>query len=211
MFDPANKLDAPFLLDNQEVLAETVQRARLGDKAAFGLLYLYYKAPIWRCLLHLVGQRDVVSDLFQETFLRAWNKLSQTKEKLQFEPWIKRIAANLAIDYLRREKKIVFVPLLEDEQEESSQFLLASEGNFEDGISEMDCVQQSLARLSPRSRTCLLLQDLWGFSQHEIAQLLNISEKSVGAYASRGREQLRLTYNILSDEVASETRRERLL
>ncbi len=208
MPDPVSDSDALSFSDSQELLAEAIQRAQAGDQVAFELLYLHYRTSIWQCLIHLIGQRDAVSDLFQETFLRAWNKLPQTKKDLQFEPWLKRIAANLAIDYLRREKKFMFSSLPEDESEELAHFALPETANFEEQVSEMECVQKALAHMSPRSRTCLLLQDLWGFSQREIAQLLNISEKSVSAYISRGREQLRLIYNDLIHEGAGNARRE---
>jgi RNA polymerase sigma factor (sigma-70 family) len=52
-----------------------------------------------------------------------------------------------------------------------------------------------LAQLAPQSRTCLLLQLVAGFSQREIAESLGISEKSVSAYVSRGREQFRRAYS----------------
>jgi RNA polymerase sigma factor (sigma-70 family) len=59
---------------------------------------------------------------------------------------------------------------------------------------EVECVRQILAQLGPQARSCLLLQLYAGFSQREIAQALNISEKSVSAYVSRGREQFRRLY-----------------
>lgn len=208
MFDPVSDAHILALSDNQELFAETLQRARTGDQAAFEVLYLRYKIPIWRCLIHFIGHRDVVSDLFQETFLRAWNTLPHTKKELQFEPWLKRIAANLAIDYLRREQKLLFSPLPEDELEELTHVVLSKSVNFEERVGELECLQLALAQLSPRSRTCVLLQDLWGFSQREIAQLLIISEKSVSAYISRGREQLRLIYSNLIHEAAGNERRE---
>src|SRR6266568_4511321 len=61
-------------------------------------------------------------------------------------------------------------------------------------------VRKRKCTISFRRHSCVLLQDQWGFSQREIACLLSISEKSVSAYISRGREQLRRLYTHLAAE-----------
>ncbi len=181
----------------QAWLAEAVQRARARDHAAFEALYQHYKNLIWKRLVHFIGEKEVVYDLFQETFLRAWNKLPEMSQDMPFEAWLKRIAANIAIDYLRHEKRLLFLPLPEDDSSFSE---LVSLAGPEERLSEKECIEQALAHMSPRYRVCLLLQDQWGFSQREIAQLLNISEKSVSANISRGREQVRQVYVRLAGE-----------
>ena len=201
MLEPMRNTTASALDTDTALLTEAVQRAQARDRAAFEILYLHYKALIWKRLVHLVGDKEIVHDLFQETFLRAWNKLPETRNVLQFEPWLKRIAANLAIDYLRHEKKLLFLPLPEDEPEGHSLFAFPYVAGPEEQVSEVECIQQALSQMSPRYRVCALLQDQWGFSQREIAQLLNISEKGVSSYISRGREQLRLAYVNLANEL----------
>src|SRR5438876_626658 len=68
----------------------------------------------------------------------------------------------------------------------------------EEQANESECIKLTLAKLSPQSRVCLLLQLVAGFSQREIAESLGISEKSVSAYVSRGKEQFRLAYQRLN-------------
>ncbi len=188
-------------------LAEIVQRARARDHAAFESLYHQFKTPIWRRLTALVGEREVVNDLFQETFLRAWKGLPGTSATLQFGPWLKRIAANAAIDYLRHTATIAIFPFMEEDQEEY-QLLLPQVAGPEAGVSERECIEQALAAMLPRYRVCVLLQDQWGFSQREIAQLLSITEKCVSSYISRGRVQLRQIYARLSEDADQRTRGE---
>lgn len=180
--------------EDMALVANAVTLARAGDHAAFTILYLHYKASIWKRLTYLVGEKEVVYDLFQETFLHAWNKLRETREDISFEPWLKRIAANLAIDYLRHERKILFLPLTEERVREHPLQAIAVVAGHEDDVGEKECLQQALMQMSPRYRVCVLLQAHWGYSQREIAQLLGISEKAVSAYISRGREQLRQLY-----------------
>ena len=148
----------------------------------------------------LFQQAEVVYDLFQETFLRAWQKLPEMGQDVPFEWWLKRIAANIAIDHLRREKKLLFLPLPGDELENQLTSNVPSVPGPEAQLDMRESIRQALRQMSPQNRTCVLLQDQWGFSQREIALVLNISEKSVSTYISRGREQLRQVYTRLTAE-----------
>lgn len=207
MSEPA--LDACIATDtgNSASLAEIVRRVQARDHAAFENLYQRFKTPVWRRLTFLVGEKEVVNDLFQETFLRAWNGLPGTNSDLQFGSWLKRIAANIAIDYLRHSAKIEFFPLTDADREESQSLLLQVAGP-EASVSERECIEQALEAMIPRYRICMLLQDQWSFSQREIAQLLSITEKSVSSYISRGRVQLRQVYEHLSGDAEKRTRGE---
>lgn len=207
MSDPA--IDTCLVTEpgNSASLAEVVRQAQAGDHAAFEHLYQRFKTPIWRRLTSLVGQREVVNDLFQETFLRAWKALPRTGSNLQFGPWLGRIAANAAIDYLRHDAILDVFPFTNADLEEH-QILLPQAVGPETGVSERECIEQALATMLPRYRVCVLLQDQWGFSQREIAQLLSITEKCVSGYISRGRAQLRQIYERLSGDVDKKTRGE---
>jgi RNA polymerase sigma-70 factor, ECF subfamily len=196
--DEQNFLASPAIADEEDALAQTVRKAQKGDHAAFVSLYQRYKASVWKRLTYFVSEHEAVQDLFQETFLRAWQKLPELKSGVPFESWLKRIAANLAIDYLRHEKRVLFVSLSEGDGESVAMSILWSAVGPEAEFDLREGIRLALQALPPQNRTCLLLQDQWGFSQREIAQLLQISEKSVSAYVSRGRERLRRAYLNLS-------------
>ncbi|HVB60223.1 MAG TPA: RNA polymerase sigma factor [Ktedonobacteraceae bacterium] len=189
-----------FVTVEQNQLREAVKRAKERDFAAFELLYHAYKKNVWERLVYIIGNREAVKDIFQETFVRAWIHLPATNDDVVFDAWLLRIAANLAIDYLRHEKRITFLPLPQTEAEESSWDQKYSTADSQQRLSEQECIEQALAQLPPKHRICLLLQDHWGYSQREIAQLLNINEKRVSTYVSRGRRQFREAYARLSGE-----------
>jgi DNA-directed RNA polymerase specialized sigma24 family protein len=67
-------------------------------------------------------------------------------------------------------------------------------------LAEAERIRLALATLAPQARICLLMQVEGGFSQREIAAALGITEKSVSAYVSRGREQFRRAHRALEDE-----------
>lgn len=182
----------------QAQLAEIIEVARTGDQKAFTQLYEHYNAPICTYIAHYIGNDEVGRDLAQETFIRAWKGLPKLQGDISFRPWLYRIATNVARTHLQRERLVNWLPR-KGEQKNSPQSVLSVAGP-EEQIGEQDCITQVLATLPPQPRMCLLLQHVAGFSQREIATILSISEKSVSAYVSRGREQFRLTYFQLKGE-----------
>lgn len=170
---------------------EIVEQARAGDKTAFDTLFQHYNARICTYLAHMVGDEEEGRDLAQETFLKAWQCLANLQNEACFDAWLYRIATNIAIDHLRR-RKFRWSYLKTDENEDMST------AGPEERIAEMELIQQALANVSLKYRTCLLLQLVANFSQREIATALKISEKSVSIYVSRGCEQFRLAYQRLS-------------
>lgn len=186
--------------ENSTSLPEMVALARSGDAKGFTSLFQTYNAQICTYLARLVGNDELGCDLAQETFLRAWKSLPAVQDELQFKPWLYRIATNVARSHLRHERLIRWLPWIEHEENAGEQMSIAGP---EERVSEIECVEQAMARIAPQCRTCLLLQVVAGFSQREVAELLHISEKSVGAYVSRGREQFRKAYRQLKGDFQS--------
>lgn len=171
---------------------EVVERAQQGDAIAFAELFRIYNASICTYLARLVSNDELGRDLAQETFLRAWKSLPSLRTSAHFKAWLYRIATNVANSHLRHDRLIRWLPwTTNDANVHERDFSI--EGP-EENIGESECVERALRYLSPQCRACLLLQLVGGFSQHEVAALLGISEKSVGAYVSRGREQFRQVY-----------------
>lgn len=170
-------------------LREMVELAQTDDSRGFTALFQLYNGQICTYLSRLVGNDDVGRDLAQETFLRVWRSLPTIPGKLEFRPWLYRIATNVARSHLRHERLIQWLPWKEQTVNSSLESL--SVAGPEERLGDIEPVKQALAYLSPQYRTCLLLQLVGGFSQREIGQMLGISEKSVSSNVSRGREQFR--------------------
>ena len=201
MSQPVYESAMPAWPAEDEALAGLVERARAGDRAAFAALFERYNTRICRYLARLVGDEDLGCDLAQDTFLAAWRGLSGIQDGARFGPWLYRIATNLARSHLRRARLICWLPW-----GNAGGHVGAGHPDMagpEEHAGEAEYVALALARVSPQCRTCLLLQIEGGFSQREVAQLLGISEKSVSAYTSRGRQQFRQAYQCL--ESKSET------
>ncbi|HLL78108.1 MAG TPA: RNA polymerase sigma factor [Ktedonobacteraceae bacterium] len=197
--EPARENDASGAL-----LVQVVEQARGGDSQAFSALFQQYNSQICMYLARLVGNDEVGRDLAQETFLRAWQSLPSIRHDERFSSWLFRIATNTARSHLRHAKRIRWLPWQDQPDGIQSAELdrhLRVEGP-ETQAGDAEIVQKCLARVSPQCRVCLLLQLVAGFSQREVAETLGISEKSVSANVSRGREQFRREYHRLKGVTA---------
>ncbi len=191
-------------------VASAVARAQGGDEVAFAWLYDYYKASVGKHLYYFVNDREVANDLYQDTFIAVIKQFKKNVPIPDFQRWLYRVASNLAVDYLRRKKLLEFVPLPENETDDPEEYMLSgllSEEGHEDRTCEADSIRQALAQMSPQYRICVLLQELGGYSQNEIANMLGITEKAVGSNVSRGRQQLRAAYLRVVEELTATTKK----
>ena len=167
--------------------AGLVERARAGDHAAFAALVVRYQQPLGGYLARLTGDPDVAADLVQETFLRAYRALGATRPGLLVRPWLYRIATHLAYDYLRRRRRLAWVPL-EAAAEHAVGDLVAE-------LAEHVLVREALGRLRPAERAVLLLCGLEGLSYAEAALALGSSSpEAVRKRFGRAKEHFRLVY-----------------
>lgn len=77
-----------------------------GDNSAFDTLLRRHQTRVFNYILHIVKNKDLADDIFQETFVKAIMTIKQGRytENGKFPAWISRIAHNLIIDYYRQEK-----------------------------------------------------------------------------------------------------------
>jgi RNA polymerase sigma-70 factor (ECF subfamily) len=171
-----------------EVLeAGLVERARAGDHAAFATLVVHYQQPLGGYLARLTGDHEVAADLVQEVFLRAYCALGATRPGLLVRPWLYRIATHLAYDYLRRRRRLAWLPLEAAEPR-------AVHDPMAD-LAEHELVQQALASLRPAERAVLLLCGLEGLPYTEAALALGgHSPDAVRKRFGRAKEHFRLVY-----------------
>jgi len=181
---------------------ELAERARYGDREAFAALFEAYNGRICTYLARLVGDDEMCRDLAQDAFLAAWRALPRVTGELRFGPWLYRIATNAARSHLRRAALIRWLPWTEETTSAVGQVGIAGPDAH---AGEAEAVKLALAQLAPQCRICLLLQIEGGFSQREIAELLGISEKSVSAYVSRGREQFRRAHQWIETDADAQS------
>jgi len=202
-----NDSTTTFAVDEAELGdARLVERARLGDQAAFGALVRRYERKLIRVLARLVRDPELARDLAQETFWRVYNRLDRFDTARRFGPWLFRIGVNLGLDHLRRCRSEPPPPASIDRG--------FGEGRFDvpdpDPRVQAELVQEVqfvLAQIPVSYRTILLLRDLEGFSSSEVAAIVGRREATIRWRLSRAREKFRLIWERRQD-AARETARE---
>jgi len=171
-------------MDEQELM----ERVKKGDEAAFCELMSEYKDRIVNFLYQVTGDYQVAVDLAQETFIRVYFKARKYRPIAPVSAWIYSIASNLARTEKKRINRRATVSLEEITNDYSSGSYTVDHND--PGL--MQNVRQALKKLHPRYRIPVILKDVEGFSQEEIARLLKLPVGTVKARISRGREYLRL-------------------
>ncbi len=82
-----------------------VAQARAGDSGAFRVLVERHSRHLFRLAYRMTGHQQDAEDVVQETFLRAYRRLSKFDDRASFGTWLYRIAANCALDLIRARKR----------------------------------------------------------------------------------------------------------
>jgi len=160
---------------------DLVGRARAGDQIAFARLFEQYHAPILNYLHRMVDDRALAEDLTQDSFVKAYNALPNTREDLAFKAWLYRIATNTAISHLRRRKIVQWIPFLGEHDHPGGESL-------ERQVTRQTDIETSLAKLPKHYAAVLLLRHYQGLSLAETASALDITENAAKLRLFRARK-----------------------
>jgi RNA polymerase sigma-70 factor (ECF subfamily) len=167
---------------------ELMHLVQKGDEVAFEKIVAIYKHRIVNFLTQLTGDYQKAVDLAQETFMRVYFKSNRYKPVAPLSSWIYTIASNLAKTELKRERKMSTVSI-DDTNSHLGDQIAAEEKNQETYLIEN--LKKALYSLHPRYRLPIILKDIEGFSQEEIAQILKRPVGTIKARISRGRDHLK--------------------
>jgi len=153
-----------------------IREAQRGSAAAVEELFRRHWLGVWRAAFAVTARRELADDIAQEGFVRAVAALDRFDPARPFAPWLTRIAVNLAIDELRRERRL---------------------GPLEEGaatrepVESNDEIVRAVARLTPGRRLIVALHYWLDYSTPEIATLLELPLGTVASRLSRALEELR--------------------
>lgn len=155
----------------------------VGDMQAYGVLIARYQDRVRRTLLRLTaGDRSQADDLAQDTFLKAFDKLSTYRGPGSLGPWLSRIATTQFLQAKRKEGKVrtALAELGSEEQQTSRQ-----------PMAETMDLDKALATLKPDERSVIVLCFGEGMSHREVSEATGLPLGTVKSHANRGREKLR--------------------
>lgn len=175
---------------------EWIEQAQRGDREAFGRLVERHQRRIFSLVYHLLHRRDVVEDMAQEIFLKAYLAIRSFNFESSFGTWLGRVAVNHCYDYLRRERSSR-VKYFSDMTEEASQRLeegLQSEPGAAPDAEKQTLVRETVSalldRASPDDRTVLVLKEMEELSVEEIAQIMRLTQTAVKVRLHRARKRM---------------------
>ncbi len=165
---------------------ELIQEALKGKQLAYEKLMERYYDSIYVMTLRIVGNMTDAEELAQETFTKAFAKLSQYNDKYAFGSWLFGIASNASIDFLRK-KKYLEVTLEEEQNSESLQ------PNPEEHLiqkQDVKALRNKIEELKENYRRLLELRYFEEYTYEEISQELSLPMGTVKTQLHRAKSQL---------------------
>ncbi|MFZ4479027.1 MAG: RNA polymerase sigma factor RpoE [Rhodoferax sp.] len=176
-----------------------VERTLAGDQRAFELLVIKYQRRVQRLIGRMVRDVDLVEDIAQETFLRAYRALHQFRGDAQFYTWLYRIAVNTAKQFLLEIKRDPLVPEHSSAQGEDGDETFwngnepTSDETPESVLAAKEiglAVNNALAALPEELRQALTLREIEGLSYEDIAEAMDCPIGTVRSRIFRARDAI---------------------
>lgn len=177
-----------------------VERARAGDTRAFEMLVVKYQRRIERLIGRMVRDTDLVQDIAQESFIRAYRAMPQFRGESAFYTWLYRIAVNTAkksLLELKRDPLVVEASRARSSDEEDETYRPPSElsdGETPEAVLASKQIAQTvnaaIDALSDDLRQAIVLREIEGLSYEEIAELMNCPIGTVRSRIFRAREAI---------------------
>jgi RNA polymerase sigma-70 factor, ECF subfamily len=182
----------PNMPDPKE--ADLIERAKRGEKTAFGQLLRMHQRRVYACAIHMLADRGEAEDAVQETFLRAWRAIDRFDGRAELSTWLYRICINVSLNALRRRKRVdasdIADPRLPEPAADPTQGQ-TDPRHAAQAIELYGKLAKALDQLSPTLRATVVLVLLDGTPQKEAAEALGCSEGTIAWRVHEARRRLR--------------------
>lgn len=176
-----------------------IERVKRGEQKAFELLVIKYQRKIERLIGRMVRDPDLIQDIAQETFIRAYRALPQFRGDSAFYTWLYRIAVNTAkksLVELKRDPLVTESALTSPDSEDETSRVEneLSDGETPDAVLASkeiaETVNAAIEALSDDLRQAITLREIEGLSYEEIAEVMNCPIGTVRSRIFRAREAI---------------------
>ena len=188
--------------------SDLVAKAKRGDRDAFRTLFERYHRRAYGLAYGVLRHQDDALDVVQDAFIKAHKHLDKFEGNSSFYTWLYRIVMNLAIDHLRKHRRVAPVEL--DEQHlaaATDDSLLPKLLGGNPGRALMDKeirarIDAALEELSENHRAVLIMRELEGLSYEEMAQAMNCSKGTIMSRLFHARKNMqRRLADLVGEEV----------
>ncbi|MEO8131252.1 MAG: RNA polymerase sigma factor [Bryobacteraceae bacterium] len=176
--------------------AELMLRVRDGDSVSFGLLLERHRGPVIHFVYRMVLNRAVAEELAQEVFLRVYRSRASYEPTAKFTTWLFRIAAHLALNWIRDRKNEKNQERLDDDSQQGIGLQVADlRPTVEQtlvGNVRLQEVRRAIEALPSKQRAAVVMHKYHEMEYSQIAKILQCSESAVKSLLFRAYESLRL-------------------
>lgn len=174
---------------------DLIENAKKGNQNAITELYNRTYNNVYFTVKALIKSEDTILDIVQDSYVKGFKNLSQLQDPDKFRAWIKRIAHNSAVDYLRKTKPVMF-STMSTEDDAFIEFEDDRTENLPEVVIDQKettrLVKEILDSLSDEQRLVVGMFYYEQMSVKEIAQTLGISENTVKSRLSYGRKKIEM-------------------
>jgi len=159
----------------------------MTESNRFEQLYRKHVDGIFRFIRQMMGNEDDAEELTAETFFRAYRSFSKLRDAGKAKAWLYRIAYNLCMDELERRRKLLVIPLEDEPAIEHISAGDPSPSAILEGKEIAIWVRDILSRLPHDYQTALILGEVEGLSNREIAKVMGRTPIAVKSLRQRAR------------------------
>lgn len=173
------------MLTDEQIMAAIAA----GDQRTYADAVRQHSRAIAFYSWRMLGNQSEAEDVVQETFLRLWTQAGRWQpDRAGISTWLHRVAHNLCIDQMRKDKSSLTYELDED--------LEADQCSLEDDL-DMDLrqrrLQQAITQLPERQRSALILCHYQGLSNQAVADIMELSVDALESLLARARRSLKVS------------------
>ena len=172
---------------------QLIHRVLSGDDAAFNTLIEKHKKSVHALVWRKVGDFHYAEEITQDTFLRAYKKLSTLKNPHQFAGWLYVIANRLCLNWIRKQKpamQSLDAMSVKEIEKLSYEKYISEQRETQAHERQYDIVKKLLAQLPESERTVVTLYYLGEMTTTEISKFLGVSINTITSRLQRGRRRL---------------------
>jgi RNA polymerase sigma-70 factor (ECF subfamily) len=170
---------------------EVVRRVRAGERALFEVLLRRHDRRVYRTVRAILRDGDEIEDAMQQAWIQAYLHLAEFQGHAAFSTWLVRIAANEALQRLRRRGPLAPVPVSGEEED-----VMSPGEDPEERAAAREAIrllERAVDGLPPHHRLVFVLREVEGLSTAETALALGIGEDAAKVRLHRARAALRRT------------------
>lgn len=167
---------------NSKTEKKLIKKLKKGDQESFKILYNYYADYALRTCYYITWNRNHTADIVQETFIKVYKGIHTFNLNLSFKPWFYQILLNESKRYMKKQS-VQAIPMKSEEVTHHLHEKIPSS-------SYTEYIMDDLAEVSESHRTVLTLKYLSGFTEKEIADMLDLNVNTVKSRLFKARRKL---------------------